>query len=226
VAVVQTIGCTRAASPAAAAATVPVGAAAVVASKTGCVAMNIGETMAQAERLQKTGRPKEALAAVVRALGCKQDYWMYQSAVQYACAASDEASAQLYFPNAPAAFQPILEAQCKQNNINLRSAAAETETKASPTVSAAPACENVDGEALVQQATKQYLGGDVKGALATVLKALACKHDMRLYRFAVTYACAAQDLVTAKLYFTKVADPFKSNLEQKCQQEGLDVRSP
>jgi hypothetical protein len=47
-----------------------------------------------------------------------------------------------------------------------------------------------------------------------------------MYRFAVTYACAAHDLATAKLYFTKVPPANQPNLEQKCQQEGLNVRGP
>jgi hypothetical protein len=87
-------------------------------------------------------------------------------------------------------------------------------------------CEGVDSNVLAQQAVKQYPDGEVKPALATVLKALACKQDDRLFRFAVLYACVAHDLATAKLYFARVTDPFKANLEQKCQQEGLDVRAP
>jgi hypothetical protein len=179
--------------------------------------------MAQAERLHKAGRPKEALAAVVRALACKQDYEMYQSAVQYACAAHDEANARLYFPRAPAAFQPIIEAQCKQSNINLGSSSAASQPRPPPPP---PACEGVDTDGLAQRAAALYSDGEAKVALGLVLKALACKQDLRLFRFAATYACAAHDLATAKLYFAKVPDAFKPNLEQKCQQEGLDVRSP
>jgi hypothetical protein len=260
--------------------------------------MNVDDTMAQAERLHKQGRAKEALVAVIRALVCKQDYWMYQAAVQYACAAHDEANARLYFPRTAAAFQPILEAECKQNNIALRGQPADrkapaagdstskaaapavadntnkvapavasstskaaapagtatnkpavadsTSKAAAPAVGATPsnaaapaggataattvrpaaACEAVDTEPLVQQAAKLYSDGDAKAALATILRALACKQDGRMFRFAVTYACVARDVATAKQYFTKVAEAFKPNLEQKCQQEGLDVRAP
>src|SRR4029079_19260751 len=99
---------------------------------------------------------------------------------QYACSAGDAAKARLYFPNAPAAFQPILEAQCKQNNISLRPPAVN---ESKPTTPVDP-CEGVDTDALAQQAAKLYHDGAAKPALATVLKALACKQDDRLFRFA------------------------------------------
>ena len=78
----------------------------------------------------------------------------------------------------------------------------------------------------MQQAASQYSAGYAKAALAQVLKALGCKQDPRMYRFAVTYACAAKDLSTAKQYFTKVPPANQANLEQKCQLEGLNVRGP
>jgi hypothetical protein len=89
-----------------------------------------------------------------------------------------------------------------------------------------PACEGVDTENLIERAGALYIDGEAKVALGLVLQALACRRDDRMYRFAVTYACVAHDVATAKLYFAKVADAFKPNLEQKCQQEGLNVRAP
>jgi hypothetical protein len=89
-----------------------------------------------------------------------------------------------------------------------------------------PACEGVDTENLVERAGALYSDGEAKVALGLVLQALECRRDDRMLRFAVTYACVAHDLANAKLYFAKVADRFKANLEQKCQQEGLNVRAP
>ena len=43
------------------------------------------------------------------------------------------------------------------------------------------------------------------------------------------YACAAHDLGSAKLYFAKLAQSpssMQSGIEQKCQQEGLNIRGP
>lgn len=200
------------------------------AAKTGCAAINVDETMREAERLYKTGRARVALGLVTRALACKQDYGMYQAAVQYACGARDQASARLYFANAPAAFKPILEQQCKLDNISLSSSPAVVTTPAPASVAApAPAstaCEGVDVDKLMSQASTMYNAGDAKGALAAVVKALACKQDARMLRFAVNYACAAHDLAAAKLYFSKVPAQFQPNAEQRCQQEGLNVRSP
>lgn len=81
-------------------------------------------------------------------------------------------------------------------------------------------------EDVLRQAAAQYNGGYAKAALALVVKALACKQDSRTYRLAVTYACAARDLPTAKRYFVRVPRENQANLEQKCQLEGLDVRAP
>ena len=59
-----------------------------------------------------------------------------------------------------------------------------------------------------------------------MLKALTCKQDARMYRFVVTYACAAHDVATAKKYFLMVPPANQANLEMKCQLEGLIVRAP
>ena len=85
-------------------------------------------------------------------------------------------------------------------------------------------CDAMNVEEVMSQAASQYGAGYAKAALAQMLKALNCKQDARMYRFAVTYACAAHDLATAKQYFAKVPPANQPNLEQKCQQEGLNVR--
>jgi pSer/pThr/pTyr-binding forkhead associated (FHA) protein len=87
-------------------------------------------------------------------------------------------------------------------------------------------CEQAEVDLLMSQASTQYTAGYSKAALALVVKALACKQDGRMYRFAVTYACAARDIASAKQYFSKVPKEFQPALEQKCQQEQLDIRAP
>jgi serine/threonine protein kinase len=79
---------------------------------------------------------------------------------------------------------------------------------------------------LMSQAARQFSHGYAKVALALVVKAFACRQDVKMYRIAVTYACAARDLAAAKLYYVKVPKEFRPALEQRCQQENLDIRSP
>jgi hypothetical protein len=94
-----------------------------------------------------------------------------------------------------------------------------------PTI-AAPTCEGVDADGLMDQAASKYVSGDAKAALALALTALACNPQTRTYRFVVTYACAAHEVGPARLYFPKIPAAYQTNLEQKCQQEGLNVRGP
>jgi hypothetical protein len=76
----------------------------------------------------------------------------------------------------------------------------------------------------MSQAALQYANGFASAALTLMVKALACKQDIRMYRLAAMYACAAHDLVTAKTYFNKIPTNLQSSIEQLCQQEGLNVR--
>lgn len=85
-------------------------------------------------------------------------------------------------------------------------------------------CDPATVDELMAQAASQFSAGYSKVALAQVVKALACKQEAKMYRFAVTYACAARDLATAKQYFAKVPREFQPALEQRCQQENLDIR--
>jgi pSer/pThr/pTyr-binding forkhead associated (FHA) protein len=87
-------------------------------------------------------------------------------------------------------------------------------------------CDSTNVDDLMAQAAAQYQAGYAKVALAQVMKALNCKQDGRMYRFAVMYACTAHDVAMAKLYFVKAPAAFQPNLEQKCQQEGLNIRGP
>ena len=61
-----------------------------------------------------------------------------------------------------------------------------------------------------------------------MLRALNCRQDVRMWRLAAMYACAAHDLAMAKLYYAKLPSTptMQSLIEQKCQQEGLNIRSP
>ena len=58
--------------------------------------------------------------------------------------------------------------------------------------------------------------------------ALACKQTVQMYRLAATYACAGHDAASARLYYSKLvtAQPtVQSGIVQRCQQEGIDLRS-
>ncbi len=88
------------------------------------------------------------------------------------------------------------------------------------------ACDTVNVEDLMQQAQNQYGAGYAKAALLLVLKALSCKQELKMFRMAAMYACGAHDLPTAKLYFYKLPTTVQGSIEQKCQQENLNLRSP
>jgi pSer/pThr/pTyr-binding forkhead associated (FHA) protein len=95
----------------------------------------------------------------------------------------------------------------------------------SPATAAGP-CAAVNVDETMQQAANQYATGFAKSALTLVLKALACKQEIRMYRMAAMYACGAHDVTTARLYYKKLDPTIQSPIVQKCQQEGLDVRGP
>lgn len=60
------------------------------------------------------------------------------------------------------------------------------------------------------QAQNQYAAGQAKAALQLMSKVLACKQDIRMYRFAATYACAARDVAAAKLYYSRFQRNFSA----------------
>jgi serine/threonine-protein kinase len=94
------------------------------------------------------------------------------------------------------------------------------------TAQAQAACATMNVDDLMQQATLQYTNGFASTALSVMRKALACTQTVRLYRLAAMYACAAHDLATARTYYAKIPESMQSSIEQRCQQEGLNVRAP
>ena len=74
---------------------------------------------------------------------------------------------------------------------------------------------------VVAQAQNQYTAGFSKAALTLATKALQCKQDVRMYRLAGTYACAAHDAVSAKAFLSKIPAQFRGAIIQRCQQEGI-----
>ncbi|HEX4422402.1 MAG TPA: FHA domain-containing protein [Kofleriaceae bacterium] len=86
-------------------------------------------------------------------------------------------------------------------------------------------CDTMNVEDMMTQAANQYNSGYASAALLVVTKALACKQDVRMYRLAATYACAAHDASSAKAYFNKVPTQYQGSIQQKCQLEKtpLDV---
>jgi pSer/pThr/pTyr-binding forkhead associated (FHA) protein len=87
-------------------------------------------------------------------------------------------------------------------------------------------CDPATVEDMVQQASNQFSNGYASAALQLVTKALACKQDVRSYRLAATYACAAHDQTNARLYFAKVPTQYQAAIQQKCQQEKTDLGLP
>jgi len=78
-------------------------------------------------------------------------------------------------------------------------------------------CDPSKVDELVQQAENQYRVGYPRPALALMRKALSCTQTVRMYRFAVMYACDGKDIEVARLYLPKVPAQFRSALEQRCQ---------
>jgi pSer/pThr/pTyr-binding forkhead associated (FHA) protein len=97
---------------------------------------------------------------------------------------------------------------------------------ATSTVATPPAkspCETMDVADLQAQATQQFSAGYSKSALSLIVKVLGCKQDVRLYRIAAMFACAAHDAATAKLYYGKVPAELRAGIEQKCQGEHIEL---
>jgi ABC transport system ATP-binding/permease protein len=95
-----------------------------------------------------------------------------------------------------------------------------------PTPTPAKACDGVDVDALIAQAAYQYGNNFAGSALTLITKALGCRQETRMHRLAAMYACGAKDLANAKLYFAKVPLALQAPIEQRCQQEGLELRGP
>src|SRR4029079_3324169 len=89
-----------------------------------------------------------------------------------------------------------------------------------------PFCDTMNVDDMMTQAVNQYAAGFFRAALSLVVKALACRQDVRMYRSAATYACAAHDAVSAKQFFSKLPAQFQPAIIQRCQQEGISLQAP
>lgn len=79
----------------------------------------------------------------------------------------------------------------------------------------------------IEMAARQFSTGNPRPALFLMLHVLDCKQDPRLVRIAAIYACAASDEPIARMLFKKLtAEPYRSAVEQKCLQEGIDLTKP
>jgi hypothetical protein len=85
-------------------------------------------------------------------------------------------------------------------------------------------CDKIDVDEVIAEAATAHAQNYSKAALGLVLKALMCESSARLYRLAVTYACAARDVAVAKQYLAKLPPGAeRSRIEEKCQREGLSA---
>jgi pSer/pThr/pTyr-binding forkhead associated (FHA) protein len=106
-------------------------------------------------------------------------------------------------------------------------AGSNTEPGASPgggTPAKSSPCEAFSVDEIMTQAQNQYTAGFATAALKLAIKALQCKQDVRMYRLAALYACAAHDAVNAKAYLAKVPPQFQTAIVQRCQQEGISLQ--
>ncbi|HET9619962.1 MAG TPA: serine/threonine-protein kinase [Kofleriaceae bacterium] len=90
---------------------------------------------------------------------------------------------------------------------------------------AAPRCDQAAFDDWISQAAYQFNAGHAQPALALIIKAINCNPDVRLFRFAATYACAARDVEAARFYFSKVPAPDQPAIAAKCRQEHIELVS-
>jgi hypothetical protein len=94
---------------------------------------------------------------------------------------------------------------------------------ATPSAQAKNPCDTMNVDDVMSQAANQYAAGFAKAALQLLTKALVCKQDVRMYRMAGMYACAAHEAGSAKVYYAKVSAPFQPAIVQRCLQEGITI---
>ncbi|HEU4729425.1 MAG TPA: hypothetical protein VFT22_16095 [Kofleriaceae bacterium] len=118
---------------------------------------------------------------------------------------------------------------CSEVSFVYMSDAAERRTSSRPPrpppTASPPDCGTFNVEDAMAQAQNQYAAGFAKAALSLVMKALTCKQDVKMYRLAALYACAAHDAATARQVLGKVPVPLRAPILQRCQQEGIDLSS-
>ena len=95
-----------------------------------------------------------------------------------------------------------------------------------PTPPKPPGCDTPNVDEAVANAAVQYNNGFSSTALGILVKALSCKQSLHMYQLAAMYACGARDITNAKYYFAKIPPLQQAGIEQRCQQEGLNVRGP
>ena len=192
-----------------------------------CDAMSVDDVLTQAQNQNTAGFPRSALQLVLKALACRQDARMYRLAAAFACAAHDAAHAQQYYRKLAPPQQKALAPQCQAELAAAPEAPAPASAAPPPQAPATPpgksVCDVISVDDIVSQAQNQFAAGFSKAALQLITKALACKQDVRMYRFAAMFACAARDLKAAKEYYSKVPPQFQPAIAQRCQVEGLAV---
>jgi tetratricopeptide (TPR) repeat protein len=81
-------------------------------------------------------------------------------------------------------------------------------------------CDKIVLDRLMSRAAALHVDRRSDAALALVKKVLACKPSARSYQFAATYACAARNFESAKLYLAKLPSSYdRSQIERQCERE-------
>lgn len=193
---------------------------------TGCDGATADELVYDAADQFIAGDARNALATLLRALPCRDTVRVHRMAAIYACVAHDD-RARLLYDTLPAAARPAVKQRCLQENVSLDAPApASAAGPAVPAATPAAVCATMNVDDAMGQAVKQYDAGFPRTALALAVKALGCRQDVRMYRAATLYACAARDAASAKLYVANVPQPFRAPLVQRCQQQGLALLGP
>jgi hypothetical protein len=94
-----------------------------------------------------------------------------------------------------------------------------------PVETTKPRCETMIVADVMAQAQNQYSNGFASAALSLMVRGLRCKQVPRMYQLAALYACAARDLGSAQFYYGKLTLAQQPPIEQRCQQEGMDIRA-
>jgi hypothetical protein len=80
-----------------------------------------------------------------------------------------------------------------------------------------PIEEPCDADALLARSADRVHAGDPRGAVALVIRAIACRPEVRAYRLVVLYACEARDAATAQQYFALLPSQFQGAAAEKCE---------
>ena len=170
-----------------------------------CAWVDVDKITTQAATQYDAGSPDKALSMLLRALPCSQTPPLYRLATIYACSARDDASARTYSSGVAPEARTAVAKKCQAEGIDLLY------------------CESSDVENLIATARDQYAAGFPKKALQVIERALACKQDVHMYRLTIMFACSAHDIDVANRYFPHVPSQYQGPLQQRCQQEGLEL---